>query len=116
MNKAQVKTEKRNRRHGRIRSKITGTTDRPRLAVFRSNQFVYAQLIDDKAGMTLAAADSRKMAGENTRVRARAVGAAIAEKAIKANITKVVFDRGGFLYAGAVKELAEGAREAGLTL
>ena len=114
MSKISIKTAKRTRRHGRIRSKVAGTADKPRLAVYRSNTAIYAQLIDDVKGATLAAADSRTAKGENARARARAVGSAIAEAAKKAGVSKVVFDRGGFLYTGSVKELAEGAREAGL--
>ena len=113
MSKASIKQAKRTRRHGRIRAKVVGTAERPRLSVYRSNTALYAQVIDDTKRCTLAAADSRTASG-NTRERARAVGKMIAEAAKKAGITKVVFDRGGFFYTGAVKELAEGAREAGL--
>ena len=113
MSKASIKTDKRERRHGRIRAKVVGTAERPRLAVYRSNTTIYAQLIDDAKRVTLAAADSRTVAG-NARERARAVGTVLAGLAKKAGVTKAVFDRGGFLYTGAVKELAEGARESGL--
>jgi len=94
---------------------MAGTAECPRLAVYRSNKSIYAQLINDETHTTLAAADSRKAKGATPREKARAVGILIAEAAKKAGVTKVVFDRGGFLYTGAVKELAEGARESGLT-
>lgn len=93
---------------------MVGTPERPRLAVYRSNRSLYAQLIDDVQQTTIAASDTRAVSGEGMKARARAVGADIAEKAKKAGITKVVFDRGGFLYAGSIRELADGAREAGL--
>jgi large subunit ribosomal protein L18 len=115
MNKATIKTDKRFRRHHRIRAKVAGTAERPRLAVYRSNRFVYAQLINDDAGVTLAASDTRTMKGTGARERARAVGKDIAEKAVKLGVSAVVFDRGGFFYTGVIKELADSAREAGLT-
>lgn len=102
------------RRHARIRARVTGTAAKPRLAVFRSNRYVYAQLINDEAGTTLASADSRKVAGANLVERGTAVGKALAELAKKAGIEKVVFDRGGFQYQGVVAALATGAREGGL--
>jgi large subunit ribosomal protein L18 len=114
MDKATQKTTKRVRRHHRIRAKVAGTAACPRLAVYRSNTAVYAQLIDDTAGTTLAASDSRVVTGATRLEKARAVGAHIAEKAKGAKVTRVVFDRGGFLYTGAIKALAEGAREGGL--
>jgi large subunit ribosomal protein L18 len=114
MNKGIVKKANRTRRHVRIRSRVSGTASKPRLAVFRSNRYVYAQLINDELGTTLAAADSRTMAGENLTARAAAVGKAIAENAKKAGITAAVFDRGGFKYQGAIAALANGAREGGL--
>lgn len=113
--KSNTKTAARAVRHKRLRAKIAGTAARPRLAVFKSNTAVYAQLIDDEAGKTLAAVDSRKEKG--TRLEsAKAVGAAIAKKAADAKISEVVFDRGGFQYKGIVAAVAEGAREAGLTV
>ena len=114
MEKSQYKTNKRNTRHNRVRAKVSGTALRPRLAVFRSNKFVYAQIIDDEAGKTLATADTRKQTGATLTERAKTVGGAVAEKAKKAGITKVVFDRGGFRYQGTVAALADGAREGGL--
>ena len=114
MNNLSSKAAHRTRRHNRIRAKVIGTTVRPRLAVFRSNRFVYAQLIDDSKGTTLVSADSRTTKGTNARERAVEVGKIIAEAAKKKGIEKVVFDRGGFQYQGAVAELAESARKAGL--
>lgn len=108
------KAQMRAKRHNRLRHKIAGTATRPRLAIFRSNKFVYAQLIDDEAGKTLASADSRKET-KGTRIeQAQAVGTAIAKKAADLKVTEVVFDRGGFRYQGIVAALADAAREAGL--
>lgn len=105
---------KRERRHRRIRARVSGTAQRPRLAVFKSNKFIYAQLIDDAAGRTLCAASDLKD-GKGTKVeRAIAIGADIAEQAKKHNITSIVFDRGGFRFTGRVKALADSAREKGL--
>ena len=105
----------RRRRHARVRGKVRGTTERPRLAVFRSNRTIYVQVIDDVEGTTLCSADSRTTgdAGDKS-AQAKAVGQLIAERAKAAGIDTVVFDRGGFLYHGRVKALAEGAREGGL--
>lgn len=111
--KSQEKTAKRASRHARVRSRVIGTAAIPRLAVFRSNKFIYAQLIDDDTEKTIAAADSRKEKGNPTEA-AVAVGKAVALKAQKAGIEKVVFDRGGFKYAGAIAALADSAREGGL--
>ena len=104
------------RRHNRIRARVQGTASKPRLAVFRSNRFIYAQLINDETGATLASADSRKAKGGNPTERATEVGKTIAEAAKKAGVEAVVFDRGGFKYQGAVAAVADGARKAGLTL
>lgn len=114
MEKSQYKTEMRAKRHNRLRYSVSGTAARPRLAVFRSNKFVYAQLIDDKTGKTLACADSRKEKKGTAVEKAKVVGAEIAKKAETAKITEVVFDRGGFRYQGIVAALAEAAREGGL--
>ena len=108
----------RRRRHQRVRKKVTGTSARPRLAVFRSNKHITAQVIDDVAGRTLAAAstiesDLRGGATSN-RGAATAVGRLVAERAKAAGVERVVFDRGGFLYHGRVAALADAAREAGL--
>jgi large subunit ribosomal protein L18 len=111
----------RKRRHVRVRAKVSGTPQRPRLNVFRSSAHIYAQVIDDTAGHTLVAASDleaalRERAGEGaTKVaRAKLVGQLVGERAKEAGITSVVFDRGGFLYHGRIKAVAEGAREAGL--
>ena len=114
MDKSQYKTEKRAARHKRIRAKISGTATRPRLAVFRSNKFVYAQLINDETNMTLAAVDSRVIKTGTASEKATAVGTEIAKKATAAKITEVVFDRGGFQYQGIVAALADAARAGGL--
>ena len=106
-------SELRKRRHARIRALVAGTATRPRLAVFRSNRFVSAQLIDDTVGKTLAASHGREFKGSQS-VQATAVGAAIATKAKAAGIDTIVFDRGGYRYAGQVKALADAAREGGL--
>jgi large subunit ribosomal protein L18 len=108
--------EARLRRHRRVRGKVSGTAERPRLAVFRSNRGVFAQLVDDEAGRTLASAswlDVRSFKGTKTD-QATEVGKALAAAARDAGITSCVFDRGGYLYHGRVKALAEGAREGGL--
>ena len=107
------KAQSRAKRHNRLRHKITGTAARPRLAVFRSNKFVYAQLIDDATGTTMAAVDSRNEKG--TRLEgAQAIGTVIAKKAADKKITEVVFDRGGFQYIGIVAAVADAARAGGL--
>jgi len=112
---------KQNRRRNirfRIRKKIKGTAERPRLSVFRSNKQIYAQLIDDVNGVTMMAASSGMKEMQNTKAPkvdlAREVGKALASKATQSGITSVVFDRGGYLYHGRIKALAEGAREGGL--
>lgn len=110
-NKARLK------RHLRIRNKISGTAERPRLNVFRSAKHIYAQLIDDVAGVTLVSASTMEKGFEGNggnKEAARKVGKAIAEHAAKKGIVDVVFDRSGYIYHGRIKELAEGAREGGL--
>ena len=115
-----VKKIKRNverkRRHARVRTKISGTPACPRLNVYRSNAHIHAQIIDDVNGTTLVAASSVSMKLENggNVAAAAKVGAEVAKKALEANITEVKFDRGGYVYHGRVKALAEAAREAGL--
>jgi large subunit ribosomal protein L18 len=117
MSKATVR-QLRERRHRRVRGKVRGTAERPRLAVFRSNRGIFAQLVDDDAGKTLAAASwvglPKSFSGDKTE-QAAEVGKQIAEAAKKAGIESVVFDRGGYLYHGRVKALAEGVREGGLS-
>lgn len=113
--KTSIKTEKRARLHKKIRSRIAGTESRPRLAVFRSNKYMYAQLIDDVRAVTIASASDISLTDKMTKLaRAKMVGTKLAEEAKKKNITTVVFDRGGFSYRGRVAALAEGAREGGL--
>ncbi len=114
MKHTNISSQKRERRHKRIRARVSGTAERPRLAVFRSNKFIYAQLIDDVAARTLCSASDIKSTKGTKIERATAIGAELAEKAKKQNITTVVFDRGGFRFTGRVKTLADSARAAGL--
>jgi len=119
-----IATQKRIRRkraHARIRNRVSGTAERPRLAVFKSGRYVYAQLIDDQNGSTLAQANSKESdllskieGGAASRAAARLIGETIAERAKDRGIERCVFDRGGYIYHGKVKELAEGARSKGL--
>ena len=112
-----VKTDKRTRRHKKIRMSIIGTKDRPRLFVFRSNQHIYAQLIDDDSAKVLISASDKDVKSVKKQTKsdiAKEVGKLIAKKAVENKIEKVVFDRGGVLFHGRVKALAEGAREGGL--
>ncbi len=108
------------KRHRRIRNKVKGTPERPRLNVFRSNKNIYAQVIDDKSGKTLVSSSTLlnpikdQVESTSSKEAAKAVGKDIGQKALDAGINEVVFDRGGYLYTGKVKELADGAREAGL--
>ncbi|MEM1118512.1 MAG: 50S ribosomal protein L18 [Bacteroidota bacterium] len=117
MAKTARKVTQRARIRRRIRAKISGTPERPRLSVFRSNKHIYAQLIDDAAGATLAAASTRdaEASGSGTEA-AKAVGQRLAERAKAAGVDRAVFDRGGYRYHGNVKALADGARDGGLTL
>lgn len=104
-------------RHSRVRGKISGTAECPRLNVFRSSSRIYAQVIDDVAGVTIAAASSAEKdfeGGRGNKEAARKVGKLVAERAIAKGVSEVVFDRGGYIYHGRVQELAEGAREGGL--
>ena len=113
------RTDARRRRHFRVRKSVHGTEGRPRLAVFRSNRYIYAQVIDDEAGRTLAAASSQEPALRSkslTVETAAEVGTLVAARAKEAGVDTVVFDRGGFKYHGRVKALADAAREGGLTL
>ena len=111
-----TKLERRLRIKRRIRKIVSGTAEKPRLSVFRSNKEIYAQLIDDVNGVTLVSASSREkgLSSDNKITTAAAVGKALGEKAAKAGISKCSFDRGGYLYHGRVKSLADAAREAGL--
>ena len=114
--------DSRKRRHRRIRMKISGTAQRPRLNVFRSLHHIYAQVIDDVAGNTLVAASTvdkevaAQLAGKKKQEQAALVGKIVAQRALDAGIQEVVFDRGGYLYHGRIKALADGAREGGLKL
>ena len=108
-----TKDQSRKRIHMRVRKKVNGTSERPRLSVYRSNKAIYCQVINDLDGQTLASASSQGLTGNNT-AQASEVGKLIAERAKTAGIQAVVFDRGGYLYHGRVKALAEGAREGGL--
>jgi large subunit ribosomal protein L18 len=113
------KQSARARRHYRVRKKVAGTAERPRLAVFRSNKHISAQVIDDRTGRTLASAstvekDLRQKGGTGNKAAATTVGRTVAERAKVAGVSRVVFDRGGFLYHGRVAAVADAAREAGL--
>jgi large subunit ribosomal protein L18 len=118
--RVKTKEDIRQRLHARIRKKLAGTPERPRLAVFRSQEHIYAQLIDDEAGRTLCAASSldktlkAELKGGSNVAAAKAVGRLIADRGKEKGVTAVVFDRGGFLYHGRVKALADAAREGGL--
>lgn len=114
MDKNKTKTEKRTRRHKRIRAKVTGTADRPRLSVFKSNKYIYAQIIDDNKKQTLVSASSSKMEANGLVEKAKKVGAELAKAAQKKKIKQVVFDRGGYIFIGKIKALADGARAGGL--
>ena len=113
------KSEIRHKKHARLRNRISGTAERPRLCVFRSNKHMYAQIIDDTVGNTICAAstldkDAKDLEYTDNTEAAAFVGKSIAEKALQKGVKEVVFDRGGFIYHGKVKALAEAAREAGL--
>jgi large subunit ribosomal protein L18 len=114
--KSIIKTQNKKfaRRHARTRAKISGTGERPRLSVFKSHRYIYAQIIDDTKGNTLAAFSSKDVKAKSPADRAKEVGLGIAKKALSVKIDKVVFDRGGYLYAGKIKIVADGAREGGL--
>ena len=118
-NITKIRQDGRKRRHGRVRKKVHGTAERPRLAVFRSNKHLVLQVIDDDAGRTLAAASTveagqRTQGGTGSKVGAGRVGTLVAERAKAAGVSRVVFDRGGFLYHGRIAAAADAAREAGL--
>ncbi len=114
MNNSQYKTAQLLRRRNRIRAKVSGTTERPRLSIFKSNKFIYAQIIDDSAGKTLAAVSTKADSKVKPLVDAGNIGKEIAKLALAKNIEAVVFDRGGYQYTGKIKAVAEGAREGGL--
>jgi len=108
------KNTQRTRRHKRIRAKVFGTTKRPRLSVFKSNKYVLAQLIDDDKGVTIAAVSSKLSKAKTKVAQAREAGKLLALKAVALKKKQVVFDRGGYIYTGRVKAVAEGSREGGL--
>lgn len=114
MDKNQKKSQRRKKIHWRVRSSIMGTSERPRLNVYRSNKAIYAQVVNDLKGETLFSANSLGLSDGTKSDQAAAVGKEIAKKALEQNLEKIVFDRGGYLYHGRVKALAEGAREGGL--
>jgi len=116
MMRADLKREARVRRHRRVRRKVSGTAERPRLAVYRSNRHIYAQLVDDRAAVTLAQASDVGLAQGDKTSRAKEVGKQLAERARAVGLEHAVFDRGGRMYHGRVKSLAEGAREGGLQI
>lgn len=113
MKSKNIKIEKRQRRHRKIRARLSGTAERPRLVVFRSNRYIYAQVINDDLGTTLASANTMDMKGKALE-NAKVLGQKIAELAKAKKISKVVFDRAGFVYTGKIKELADSARKGGL--
>ncbi len=112
--KTSPKTIKRQVRRNRIRSRVSGTATKPRLAVFKSNRYIYAEVIDDTVGKTVVHVTSMKMSGKTKAEQARAVGSEVAKLATSKKIKEVVFDRGGYIYTGRVKALADAAREEGL--
>jgi large subunit ribosomal protein L18 len=114
MKSSNLKKEKRTRTHAKIRSKVFGTMEKPRLSVFKSNKHMLAQIIDDESGKTLAYAHSKDVKGKTMSEKAFLVGESVALKAKGLKIEKVVFDRGGFIYTGNIKALADGARKGGL--
>ena len=113
---AKQKHEGRARRHRRVRKKIHGTSERPRMAVYRSNRHIYVQLIDDVGARTITAASDAEVTGSDKTSKAKAVGELVARKANDAGVKAAVFDRGGRLYHGRVAAVAEGAREGGLSI
>ena len=108
------KSQQRDRRHRRVRAKVAGTAERPRLSIFKSNTRLLAQIIDDTKGVTLAAASSADEKGKTPRERAEAAATALAKTAGEKGVKKVVFDRGGYQYLGTIKAFADAARAAGL--
>jgi large subunit ribosomal protein L18 len=113
---AKTKRGARVRRHARVRKKVSGDGQRPRLAVYRSNRHIYAQLIDDVQARTIASASDREVSGDSKTDAAKAVGELLAERAKQVGVERVVFDRGGRLYHGRVAAVADGAREKGLQI
>jgi len=114
MKKLNVKADSRQRRHARIRARISGTTEMPRLSIFKSNRHLYAQLIDDTTGKTIIGISSEKAEGKTMTEKSKALGVMIAKEALSKKISKIAFDRGGFKYTGKIKLFADSAREGGL--
>lgn len=114
MNINKEKKQKRTRRHARIRTRIFGTVKRPRLSFFKSNKYLYAQIIDDEKGATLLQVSSKSIKGKTQIEKAHNAGEELAKKAVAKKIKSIVFDRGGFFYTGKVKAFADGARKGGL--
>lgn len=112
--KTKIKTEQRDRRRKRIRARISGTSEKPRLSVFKSNKYLSAQLIDDERRVTLVAINTKNIKGKTLLSKSKEAGALLAKAALGKKISTVVFDRGGYIYTGSVQAIAEGAREAGL--
>ena len=116
MSKTNEKIKSREKRHKKIRAKVSGTKETPRLSLYKSNKRIYAQIIDDDGGATIASALTDIKKGKTMTQKAKIAGKEIAKKAVEKKIKKVVFDRGGFLYTGKIKAFADGAREGGLKL
>ncbi len=114
MKKTNIKTQRRERRHARVRARVIGTEARPRLSIYKSNTRLTAQIINDDKGVTIVAVDSSKEKGKTPRERAESAAASLAKAAVAKSVSKVVFDRGGFKYIGTVKVFADAARTAGL--
>ena len=114
MKKLNVKADSRQRRHARIRARISGTSEKPRLSIFKSNRHMYAQLIDDTTGATIIGISSEKAEGKSMTEKAVSLGKMIAKEAIAKKVSKIAFDRGGFKYTGKIKLFADSAREGGL--
>ena len=114
MKKTNVKADQRQRRHARIRARVSGTTEMPRLSIFKSNRHLYAQLIDDTTGATILGISSEKAEGKTMTEKSKSLGIMIAKAAIAKKISKIAFDRGGFKYTGKIKLFADSAREGGL--
>lgn len=114
MKKLNVKADSRQRRHARIRARISGTAQKPRLSIFKSNRHMYAQLIDDTTGTTILGLSSEKAEGKTMMEKSKSLGVMVAKAALGKKIEKIAFDRGGFKYTGKIKLFADAAREGGL--
>ena len=114
MKKTNVKADQRKSRHARIRARISGTSEKPRLSIFKSNRHMYAQLVDDATGVTILGISSEKAEGKKMSEKSQSLGKMIAQAALAKKISKIAFDRGGFKYTGKIKAFADAAREGGL--